>query len=473
MRFVQFKLVGPALCCLALLIVGMAIFIYYGATQIDAQAKKRQETLVHNNIALWISDIEFSLTAWTIWDEAIAKLDNSFDFEWADRNIGASLIGTSRTRFAAILDAGDVMIYSRTADTVKRSRFFVRGSQSVVEDASRLIAEVRRLERRPRKTGIPERISVSQIEVRGADAVLLSATLFQPDFSTSRPRGDRAPILVTAMPIAGSLQKFFGTRFLLDDARLSTLSTISGGRAYAKVAVGPNGEVEVLSWQPQTPAVDILIKSMPLVAIISCLMLLGGFAATRISRNTARALMDSERQMRYSATHDFLTGLANRALLVPEFNSQVLKGPVAVVCVDLDGFKGVNDTYGHAAGDQLLGIVADRLRAGTRGVDVVFRLGGDEFSILMPATTLVNAEAVCKRLSAAIAKPMVLQAGEVTIGASFGLSLIESADTSCDAALSAADAALYRAKSLGHGSVISSDACRVEPHKSAPMSDAA
>src|ERR1700754_5301716 len=104
----------------------MATFPYLGAARIDAEARLKQETLVKRNIALWIADIEFSLTAWTIWDEAIAKIDNSFDFEWADRNIGASLIGTSRTRFAAVLDPDDALIYSRTDDRVKDRPFFTR-----------------------------------------------------------------------------------------------------------------------------------------------------------------------------------------------------------------------------------------------------------------------------------------------------------------------------------------------------------
>lgn len=149
MRFIHFRLIGPAIAGIALLIAGMATFPYYGVARIDAEARQRQETLVERNIALWISDIEFSLTAWTIWDEAIAKLDNSFDFEWADRNIGASLIGTSRTRFAAVLDSGNAILYSRTDDTVKSRPFFLRGPAAIVKDASPLVANVRAREHPP------------------------------------------------------------------------------------------------------------------------------------------------------------------------------------------------------------------------------------------------------------------------------------------------------------------------------------
>jgi len=111
MRFIQFRLVGPAIVGVALLIAGMATIPYFAVVRIDAEARQIQEELVAKNVGLWIKDIEFSLTAWTVWDESIVNLDNKFDFEWTDRNIGASLIGTSRTRFAAVLDSADAMIY--------------------------------------------------------------------------------------------------------------------------------------------------------------------------------------------------------------------------------------------------------------------------------------------------------------------------------------------------------------------------
>src|SRR3954452_10523587 len=138
-RFTHFKLVGPAIIAIALLIAGLAAIPYFGVAQLDAKIRNREETLVKRNISIWVSDVEFALTAWTIWDESIARIDNSFDAEWADRNIGASLIGTSRTRFAAILDPEDRIIYSKIADEVAERPFFARGSKSVVTGARALV----------------------------------------------------------------------------------------------------------------------------------------------------------------------------------------------------------------------------------------------------------------------------------------------------------------------------------------------
>ncbi len=453
MRFIQLKLVGPAIIAVALIIAGMAAIPYFGFSQIDASLREREETLVRRNIELWIDDIEFSLSAWTIWDESIAKIDNKFDFEWTDRNIGASLLGTSRTRFVAIVDAQDRLIYTRTDDSIKDRQFFTRGAEAITTDAAALVANIRFSEKNRVVEGIPEQLSVSRIEILGDDAVLMTASLFQADFGTARPKGDRAPILISAMPIAGNIQDFFGTRFLLDDARLSTLADVAPDRARAAIAVGPGGEIEVLSWRPPSPAADIFYRSLPLIITVGIVLLTAGIFTLRMSRNAARMLVAREKRMRHAATHDFLTGLANRALLKSEFQILSKKGPLAVICLDLDGFKNVNDTHGHAVGDELLKVVAERLRESTRAIDRLFRLGGDEFAILMPDVSATEAREICDRLGGALAKPIDLPKCVVSIGASFGIKSIDNAETSCDTAFGAADAALYRAKAFGRGSV--------------------
>jgi diguanylate cyclase (GGDEF)-like protein len=438
----------------ALLIAGLASIPYYAVARLDAQARQRQETLVERNIALWITDVEFSLTAWTIWDEAIAKLDTAFDFEWTERNIGASLIGTSRTRFTAVLDASDRMIYSKTDERVGGRPFFLRGPEVIALEASPLVGKVREKQPDMAHPGIPTPISFSRIDVLGDEAVLLTASLFQPDFRTSVPKGANAPVLITAMPISGSLQKFFGSRFLLDDPEIGPLASVAANRARAEIAVDAQGKAVVLSWRSPTAAADLLDQALPLIVTVVVVLMGSGFLAVRMSRKTIAVLVDDEKRMRHAATHDFLTGLANRSLLEPTFASLTVNGPLTVVCIDLDGFKAVNDIHGHDTGDALLSVVASRLRSGTRQEDVVFRLGGDEFAILMPETLLDEAERICQRLSLALRAKVILPECSIAIGASFGLSAAIEGQATCGSALKAADEALYAAKANGRGSVV-------------------
>lgn len=463
-RFTHLKLVAPAIMLIAALIAGLATIPYYGAARLDSEMRDRQETLVKRNISIWITDIEFALTAWTIWDESIAKIDNAFDPVWTDRNIGSSLIGTSRTRFVAILNSKDDLIYQKTAPEVQTREFFQRGAPTIVNDARSLVDRVREVERGERAAGIPDRIALSKIEVLGNDAVLLTASLFQPDFKTAMPRGDRAPILISAVPIAGSLQEFFGSRFLLDEAMVGPLDAISSDRARAEIAVGPNGKTEVLSWRSPTPAQDLLHQSLPLAATVTVVLIAGGVFAVRSSRRTVASLVEAEQRMRHAATHDFLTGLANRSLLASEFERLVASGALTIVCIDLDGFKMVNDTHGHAAGDELLKQVAGRLKAECGKNDVIFRLGGDEFTILMPDTLLGDAERRCRQLSVTISRPYIFGHTVVAVGASFGLQeVVAGCDEPCDAVLRRADEALYLAKARGRGSIVASAPLDVGP----------
>lgn len=446
MRSTQFRLVGSAVLLVAVLLIGLAAIPYFGVARLDREVRERQETLVSRNISIWVSDVEFALTAWTIWDEAIAKIDNAFDLEWTDRNIGRSLIGTSRTRFVMIINGRGDIVYTKTDDEFQGRPFFARGAQMIAADARPLIDSVRDKEKAGRPAGIPHPIAFSKIEVIGDEAVLLSASLFQPDFSTTVPQGTHAPILVSAIPIAGSLQEFLGNRFLLDDATMGPAVNVSEGRAKVEVASGPNGQAQALSWRPATPAHDLLRQSLPLAVAVILVLVVVCTVAARISRRAIVSLVEAERRMRHAATHDFLTGLANRSMVSPEFDRMSKTGEVAVVCLDLDGFKAINDRHGHAAGDALLKEVAARLKAACRAGDSVFRLGGDEFALLMSDVSPAKAELFCRQLCLEISQPYLIQEKPMVIGASFGLSVVPAGETSSDAAFRRADEALYRAK---------------------------
>ena len=173
-------------------------------------------------------------------------------------------------------------------------------------------------------------------------------------------------------------------------------------------------------------------------------------------------LHHSERNNRQMAHHDLLTGLPNRALNLKLF-SELLAGPwpeagssgskLTVFCLDLDGFKGVNDRFGHAAGDAVLVAVADRLRASVRDADFVCRIGGDEFVILLPNITDGEAASVARRIISRVSEPFEF-APTARIGASIGLASAPRDGVTADELLSAADRAMYEAKRRGKGGFV-------------------
>jgi diguanylate cyclase (GGDEF)-like protein len=176
---------------------------------------------------------------------------------------------------------------------------------------------------------------------------------------------------------------------------------------------------------------------------------------TAVADQAATALENARllEQVSHQATHDDLTGLANRALFEDAatralHQSRRTDEPVALLFVDLDGFKEVNDAQGHAAGDQLLAEVAQRLQRELRAGDLVARLGGDEFTVLLPNTPEDVAFEVGERLRAAVSAP-VETVGGAMVSASVGIAVAPDDGSQFHPLLRAADAAMYRAKALG------------------------
>ena len=175
----------------------------------------------------------------------------------------------------------------------------------------------------------------------------------------------------------------------------------------------------------------------------------GGVVSNAREVTETRELHD---QLRYQASHDGLTGLANRRLFTERLaasTSEDRRGhePVAVMLIDLDGFKGINDTLGHHVGDAVLVAVADRMRTCVRAGDTPGRLGGDEFAILLPRADTTTASLVARRFLALLEQPVEAHGHTVRIAASVGIVADDPDDP--DALLRRADSAMYQAKRSG------------------------
>jgi diguanylate cyclase (GGDEF)-like protein len=178
----------------------------------------------------------------------------------------------------------------------------------------------------------------------------------------------------------------------------------------------------------------------------------------RVAERT-EALAAANVRLQELALRDALTGLANRMALCQHLEHAWQRAErrhevLALILLDLDGFKPVNDRYGHEAGDQLLVQVGQRLQAGARTTDLVARLGGDEFVLVCEAIGgAEQAEALAARLLEQLGRPFQLSGGEVRIGASIGIGFARPPQGSCDRLLREADAAMYAAKAGGRNRI--------------------
>lgn len=175
---------------------------------------------------------------------------------------------------------------------------------------------------------------------------------------------------------------------------------------------------------------------------------IAGIVSNAREYTEARELQE---RLRHQASHDPLTQLANRSLFTERLGQAVAAAgpgaPVAVMVLDLDDFKHINDTLGHHAGDQALKVIADLLRACVRDTDLPARLGGDEFAVLLPNTSAAVGSLVAQRLLTALEQPVIIDRAPTILRVSIGLASTTGEDA--DELLRTGDTAMYLAKQQG------------------------
>jgi diguanylate cyclase (GGDEF)-like protein/PAS domain S-box-containing protein len=193
------------------------------------------------------------------------------------------------------------------------------------------------------------------------------------------------------------------------------------------------------------------------VAIFSRLLTHDDIPAVLIAAMDITERKRAEARVAYMAHHDALTALPNRVMLRLRMEEMLTRmqrngGGVAALCIDLDGFKSVNDALGHSFGDLLLQTVARRLQGVARDGDCVVRLGGDEFAILQAdVTSPEQVSAFAQRLLGAVGEPYDLNGHQISVGGSVGIALAPGDAVDADRLLKCADMAMYRAKADGRG----------------------
>ena len=235
--------------------------------------------------------------------------------------------------------------------------------------------------------------------------------------------------------------------FALNQALSGTVQALAGGRAVVSTLAR---DVRFHAWSGAT-----LLGIAPLVVVAADFSLwlvpLLGLPLAAVHRGSHQAVVNH-----HQALHDGLTGLPNRALLRDRLQQAILvsgreAGDGALLLLDLDRFKDVNDSLGHAQGDELLRQVGLRLRSVLRASDTVARLGGDEFAILVPAAGEDSLERVAAKVVEAIELPFEVDGVVIDIGASVGIARYPRDADDVDELLQCADVAMYQAKRAGTG----------------------
>ena len=463
---IELKIFGLIVGMAAAMVLLAAGLLFTATRQADLRERQYEQTLVGNGLRQRGKEVQTSLNPYVIWDEAIRKLDNDFDLAWANQNIGTSIGGALGYSVVFVLDADNKPIYGHMNGTdVSPETFSLYAAQT-----QRLIDKVRAIETDPAKVAQMRAVHVSRVELIGREPVMITVSLVRPDLK-AKTRGPRAPLIVSGMPVASSVVKAFSERFLLKNARIEIIpaSEIKGENAQTLLGRAPDSRGIVLRWDPRKPGDELLRQATPILALAALAAGVGAMLLFRVTRRAAKKLLLSEAEAKHLALHDPLTGLANRTLFTDRLvHAHALlrrkPGYLGVLCVDLDRFKEVNDSYGHDAGDQVIREVARRLQDICRETDTICRLGGDEFAIIQPDTTPAGCATLAQRVVEGLSGELDLSIGRAELSCSVGVAVVSDADQGQAEMLRQADVALYRAKEAGRGRY-----CFFEPEMDAAL----
>ncbi|WP_297509762.1 EAL domain-containing protein [uncultured Caulobacter sp.] len=452
-RNIELKIFGLIVGMAAGMILLAGIALTLATRHADQRERQYEQTLVGNGLRQRGKEVQTALNPYVIWDEAIIKLDNQFDPAWARQNIGASLGGALGYKVVYVLDADGRPIYGHVNGQDVAPETYAR----YAGPTQRLVETVREIEKDPKKVAELRAVHGSRVELIGAEPVLMTVSLIRPDLK-AKTRGPRAPLLVTGIPVANSVIKTFSDRFLLHDAHIAIVRPADPPSADAETVLGKatDGRRIVLRWSARKPGEELLRSASPLLGLAILAAGAGSILLFRITRRAAKKLLLSEAEAKHLALHDPLTGLANRTLFTDRLvhahaTLRRKPGHLGVLCIDLDRFKEVNDSYGHDAGDQLIREVARRLKVICRETDTICRLGGDEFAIIQPDTTPNGAAALAQRVVDGLSGEVDLSIGRAELSCSVGVAVVSDAEQGQAELLRQADVALYRAKEAGRG----------------------
>ena len=216
------------------------------------------------------------------------------------------------------------------------------------------------------------------------------------------------------------------------------------GALFAAATAGLRFLIGIDQMPPETPLIARLVNELAYLAVV-------GVAITGLSQ-----LRRTQAQLQLLATHDPLTNVLNARAFSSELSQELGRNrrygrPLALIYLDLDDFKAVNDAHGHATGDAVLRLVADATRTAVRQADIVGRLGGDEFGVLMPETDGMVAHAAATRLAGSI---RTVFRGTPSVTASIGVVSVTGTEAGTDELLQKADQAMYQAKRAGKDRVV-------------------
>ncbi len=445
---------GLCVFALALAIVGL---MYWSTSAADDLARERQEKLVAQVLGESTVRIGHDQEGLTYWDEPVRQLrKEAIDQDWLDQNLGIWVHDYYGHDEVYVLSPEHQPLYSMIDGARASPQDFARIADQVLP----LVTRLREEQKNPTKELSPDQLTPGAVDilVLNGHPSIVSAKPIVSDTGKIEQAPGTEFVHISVQRLDGGFVDAIRQGYGFDDARFVTAASFLPGEQTQPLRSANGKIVGYFAWRPFAPGSAVFARLGPVLMAAAALMSsLVFLLMLRIARRT-RELRESNEAVQHLAFHDVLTGLPNRALFEDRLNHalavfrRTAERRVALLYLDLDRFKTVNDTLGHAAGDELIREFARRVAANIRATDTAARLGGDEFAIIQSDVSSVeDIEELCKRIVKAASDPFMIGGSQVHVGVSIGVALAGKDGLDAAELARCADIALYEVKAQGRG----------------------
>ncbi|MCX7306263.1 MAG: EAL domain-containing protein [Hyphomicrobiales bacterium] len=446
----QVTVVVVALAAFSLAIV--VGFGFFATLETDRVSLEKQQAFVSTGVADAVAEVVRQQTSVTVWDDSVTAARQN-DQAWMSENLGEWMHAYYGIDRVYVLDpAGNPVHAMRDGATLSGSTY--EEDRAAIEPS---VARLRALIAGSAGEESPPPLVVSDIVTVAGKPAILAIQPIVPNSGRILQEPDQAYFHAAVQFVEGGVDAQIARQYRLSGMHLMSQLTSTLPEASVPLMASSGVIVGYLTWDQERPGLGLIREASPALIVFSLLAAGVLWFLLRRLRRAAGELHRSRSRAQYLAFHDTLTGLPNRALFEDRLKRALLSvardnRKIALLYIDLDRFKNVNDTFGHSAGDELVRQTATRLERSVRQVDTVARLGGDEFAIVIfDAKDVTTAEELCERLLAEIGKPFSLAGNEVFVGASIGVAIANGSGADPADLLRKADIALYEAKKNGRG----------------------
>jgi diguanylate cyclase (GGDEF)-like protein len=439
-RLVPAQYLYPILLLLGSCFGSILLLLYLTTSAQDRMEAQREERAIHSALNGATQMVLHDLQDYAKWDDAVRHLGAGSDDAWIDDNITAFLGTIQGYDHVFVIDPQDRTHYAFS--------HHVRATTDAVATLGPSFAASMKRVRGMDRTGAP----ILSGFARHGDVLYLYAVAAVVPLTgkVSLPTGPTY-VLAIAKRVDRTFLATIRSEQHLPPLTLDLDPTASpadeDGIAIHDLAGRELATIDLVYDRPGTVLRNQVI---PGFIAIACLALVAAGWILRHGRRAISALHDSRAEALHHANHDPLTNLPNRRLMLQRVRRALAGGrSVTLLYLDLDGFKDVNDLFGHAMGDHLLCETADRLGQITRHADLIARAGGDEFAILLVDASTCEADAIAERIAELFRQPFAIDTSSVGIGVSIGVAQSADGAVADDELIRRADVAMYAAKAAG------------------------